>query len=217
MCGNMFAVSMIAALCGTLVLLKVYGRRLSRSEGYSGLLVGAATLLLFTIVAFGHLCDRGGPTGAVFLGTLSAGFLRATVEKKVWRRTLWFAWFVLVCFGTHICHLDGYVGNSHFGLTRRQMADTDLRRVQELLRGASQDRKGLDLPEGWLDESWLRATGESIAAICERKTASTKRLWHTWFTGIFSLQTQRYGIWCPGGPIGRCAESLEIRPRQREP
>jgi hypothetical protein len=70
------------------------------------------------------------------------------------------------------------------------------------------------LPEGWIEEAWLAATGESFPTPTEGVTGTVGHYWYTWFTGVFSLHEQKCGIWCPGGPLKSCVETLEIRPRE---
>jgi hypothetical protein len=214
--GTLFALTMIAITCATLAILKIFGKRPDRNTVLSGCLLFAITLAVLSYVAFGHLCDRGGPWGAVVLGSVLAGTLRATVETKSIRRWLWIGWFAVTFWGSNICHLDGYVGNPLCGKVLTQRSEDRLRYSQDVLRKASEERKGLVLPEGWIEESWRASTNEDFPAPSTCHPGIVGHYWHTWFTGVFSLETHDCGIWCAGGPLKTCCDSLEIRPRPHE-
>ena len=210
--GNIFALAIIAMACATFAILKVYGKRPDRRAVVAGALLMIVTFFVLAIVAFLH-CSRGGPTVPVFLGTISAGVVRAAVEKKLWRRLLWIGWFLLISWGSVLCHLDGYVGNPEYA--KRFVPLNTFKSVREELRKESQTRKNIQLKEGWIGESWRAATGEDfIPWRCD--SAFVGQYWHTWFTSVYSLETQHFGIWCPGGSLETCSESLDIRPRERE-
>lgn len=210
--GTIFALAVIAMTCATLIAVKTLGKRMDERARHSALVVALVTCVILAYIAFGHLCNRGGPTGCVLLGTVSAGLLRATVNKAGVRRAMWVGWFVLTLWGMDLCHLAGYVGNPDYG-TALQSPQNVLKYVQDRLRSESGGRKALTLPKGWLAPSWQAATGTDFPYLPFAETATTGCYWHTWFTGIFSLHTQRWEVWCPGGPLASCIEKLELRVR----
>jgi len=211
--GNVFALAIIGTAWAALAILKAFGKRPDGKAVFFAALLAVATFFVLAFAAFSHLCSRGGPFGAVALGAVSAGALRATVDKKACRRVMWGCWLILTVWGTGLCHLDGYIGNPAYGKWLAQRPFDDLACVQNVLRKASESRKGLYLPEGWVEESWRAGTGEDFSAPTTGLSGTPGRYWHTWFTGVFSLETHDYGIWCPGGPLESCIESVEIRPR----
>ncbi len=211
--GTLFALAMIGMVCTTIAILKLYGRRPDRNGVVSGLLLSVITATVLSYIAFGHLCDRGGPWGTVVVGSVLAGTLRATVEKKGIRRWLWVGWFAVTFWGMGLCHLDGYIGNPLYGKLLSQRVQDRLRYCQDTPRKASEDKKGLVLPEGWIEESWRTSTKEDFPGPSTCRPGTLGRYWYTWFTGVYSLETHPSGIWCPGGPVKVGSESLEIRPR----
>lgn len=211
--GDLFALAVIAMAGVTLGMLKVFGRRPDREGVFAGALILVVTLVVLLFVTVGHLCTRGGAMGVVFFGTLSAGFLRATVEPKRWRRLAWIGWFVLTFWGADLCHLDGYVGNPRNGEWLAQRPTHLLASVRQVIEKAAKDQKGLVLSEGWIDDSWRTATGKDFPVSAGCQSGTTGRYWHTWFTGVYLLETYSCGIWCRGSPLESCADSLEIRRR----
>jgi hypothetical protein len=212
--GSIFALVVIAMICTTLAVLKTFGKRPDARAALAGALLMIVTFLVLWFVAFGHSCSRGGPFGAVAFGAVLAGVVRATVQKKVVRRWLWAGWFVLTFWGMNLCHLDGYIGNPRYGGALSRMRRQDLAYVQDVLRNAPENRKNLRLPEGWVEESWRAGTGEDFPEPTTCRSGTLEHCWHTWFTGIFSLETHDCGMWCSGGSLESCSESLEIRPRR---
>ncbi len=211
--GTAFALVMIGLACGSVAVVWIYGGRPDGQAVLMGALLMVVTFLVLDFMAFGHLCLRGGPMGAVVLGAVSAGVARATVEKKAVRQWMWIGWFMLAFWGTSLCHMDGYVGYSAYGKSLAEKPLAELKHVQEFLRTAPESQKSLVLPEGWIEKSWRASTGEGFPAPATFKSGTLGRYWHTWFTGVFSLETHRCGIWCPGGPLRDCGDSLEIRRR----
>jgi hypothetical protein len=209
--GTVFAVAMIAMICTTLIVLKRFGKRPDERSRRAGIFLAAVTLLVLACVTYGHLCDRGGARGAVAYGTVFAGVVRATVDRKAVRRLLWTGWFALTFWGSLLCHLDGYVGNPACAKRYAEKPAKMLASVQDRLRREAENRKGMSLREGWMDDSWRASTGEEFT----RTTCLSGvygHYWHTWFTGVLSFDVYRCGVWCPGGPIEECSESVEIRP-----
>lgn len=211
--GNTFALAVIAMVCTTLAMLKFFGKRPSYQAILAGFLLMMVTFLVLALVAFGHACSRGGPLGVVALGSVFAGTLRATVEKRAVRRWVWIGWFLLTFWGVDLCHRDGYVGNPTYGKTLARRPPVELAFAQAVLRKASEGQKSLQLPAGWIEESWLAGTKSDFPAPAICQSAVVADYWHTWFTGVFSLEKRQYGIWCRGGPVKSCSESLDVRPR----
>ena len=204
---------MIALICATIAILKTFGKRPDRNAVRAGCLLSSITLLVLTYLAFGHLCDRGGPWGAVVCGSAFAGTVRATVEKKKLRRWLWMGWLALTLWGTALCHLDGYIGNPLCGKMLAEKSLDLLRYCQDVFRKVPASEQGLRLPEGWIEESWRAGAGKAFPARSTFQSGTLGLYWHTWFTGVFYLEMHDCGIWCPGGPLKTCGDSLEIRPR----
>ncbi len=204
---------MIALAGLTIAFLKVFGKRPDRHAILFGCLISAVTAFVLSYVALGHLCDRGGPTGAVILGSVLAGVVRATIERKVVRRWLWIGWFAVTFWGMSICHLDGYIGNPVYGKVLARRPQDCLQSCRDVLHNVSEDKKDLELPKGWIEDSWKARTKEDFPGPYVCRTGNLGHYWHTWFTGVFSLETHSCGIWCPGGRLKSCAEFLEIRPR----
>jgi hypothetical protein len=213
MYGNIFAVAMTVAICASLAALKVHGKSRNRRATLAGVLHMAAAFLAFFFVAFGHGCHRGGPLGAVVLGSVFIGVIRATVERKFVLRIAWVGWFAVTFGGMELCHEDGYVGGlGYIRLLERSQANS-LAFARELLLAASEKRQGLCLPEGWIENSWKAATEEEYPGDYEVELPVWGYYWHTWFTGVFLFHTRETSIWCAGGPLESCAQSLEIRDR----
>ena len=205
--GNVFALAVIAMIGAALAVLKVFGKRPDRRALFAGILLAVVTFFVLGYLAFGHLCFRGGPFGVVVFGAVFAGALRATVERKVVRRRLWIGWCVLTFWGTFLCHLDDYIGNPAF------RPFDEVKYAQTVLRDIPESRKSLRLPEGWIEESWRTSTGEDFPVPTRCRSSEVGRYWHTWFTGVFSLETHDCGIWCPGGSVKSCSECLVKKPR----
>ena len=80
--GTLFALAMIGMVCTTIAILKLYGRRPDRNGVVSGLLLSVITAAVLSYIAFGHLCDRGGPWGTVVVGSVLAGTLLRDRRKE---------------------------------------------------------------------------------------------------------------------------------------
>lgn len=210
--GNLFALAVLALIVASLAALKVYGKRPDRKAVVAGGVHFIVTFLVLGFLAFGHACDRGGPFGVVAFGALFAGIFRATVEHTTIRRGAWLCWFAIAVWGMELCHCDGYTGNASSRQMRVRRPSDELWLAQDTLRKAAKSGKDVRLPEGWIEDSWRTATGEDFPTPTDCETRTAGYFWHTWFTGVFSLQAEPCGIWCPGGTSSDCSESLEIRP-----
>ena len=214
--GSLFALAMIAMTGATLAIVKNFGKRPDRRSILAGVVRFVLTFLILAYLAIGHLCSRGGPFGAIFFGAVAAGVVRASVEKAAARRWLWIGWFLLTFWGVSLCHMDGYIGNAQYGRTLANRPLERLGYVQDVLRKASDTQSNLPLPAGWIEESWRAAVGEDFPAPTRCQSGTLGLYWHTWFTGVFSLETCECGFWCLGGPLKSCSETIAIRPRNPE-
>lgn len=86
--------------------------------------------------------------------------------------------------------------------------------VQDTLNRKLSDKSDLILTEGWIEEVWHKATGEDLfKSQLNIEVGSVNRYWHTWFTGLYRLDSYDTGLWCPGGPLAQCIEKLELKRR----
>jgi hypothetical protein len=214
--GNIFALAIIAMICASVAVLKLFGVRSNPRRILGGVALAVFTFCLFGFMLVADGCDRGVPIAPILLSTLFVGAVCATVPKRKYVSLIWVLWFLLYLWGSELCHFDGYVGNPHYENWLAMVSTDDLNFAQYELRKAVDDKKDIILPQGWLEESWQTATGEKYPGVTEYKSGTVGTFWHTWFSGIYSLQTRQCRIWCPGGPVESCAETIEIRAISRD-
>jgi hypothetical protein len=212
--GDVFALSLIAMICVSGAVIKLRGSRPSPRKILGGAILAVVTFSLFMLLLVGDGCYRGNAIGPIICGPLFAGAVCATVRKKKYIFLIWILWFALDIWGGVLCHSDGYVGNPNYEKDwPAKIAASELLGAQDVIRNASPDKKSLILPQGWLDESWRIATKEEYPGPARWLSVTVGSYWHTWFTGVFLLQSHNCGIWCPGGSMESCIEKLEIRAR----
>ena len=218
MAGNLFACAMLAMVVATLSLLKVAGRRPTRRQILVGILVTLFSCIWLRSMTPFHGCRRGDTVAPELLGGMLAGFVVATVPR--FRAilpavaALLVVGFALSLWGMNLIHESPYVGNPAYPDVLNEISRAKLNAERDFLRAHSAEHAALELPQGWLGEVWPKATGEQISrgrlGYCSGRI---DHFWHSWFTGIYRLEERGNDIWCRGGRLAECVETLEIRDR----
>jgi hypothetical protein len=212
--GDIFALSLIAMICVSIAAMKLRGTRPSPRKILGGAILAVVTFIFFMLLLAGDGCYRGHAMGPIIFGPLFVGAVCATVRKKKYIFMIWMLWFALDIWGGFLCHSDGYVGNPNYEkYWPDKTSASELIDAQDNIRNASPDKKSLILAQGWLEESWRIAAAEEYPGPAQWPSVTVGRCWHTWLTGVFSLQSHNCGIWCPGGSMESCIEKLDIRTR----
>ena len=218
MTGNIFAVCMIAMLVGALAALLRWGTRPSSRGTVIGLLLALVCFVALGFLTPTQACRRGGTIIPVLPGSVLAGVVFAAIPVRKVAAPLMIALLVsgyaLTLWGMELVHESPYVGNPNWPRQLERISSSSLQTARIGLLAVSPEYPDAVLPEGWVEESLHRATGEEpFTRSPGHRSGKVSHFWHTWFTGIYRLETYPNGVWCPGGTISNCVERLEIRAR----
>lgn len=218
MTGNIFAFCMIAMLLGTIVCLWRRGARPTFRGSLMGVLLTLVCFVGLAILTPTHACRRGGTMTPELLGSVLAGFAFAALQRGVKARAivvLLLCGYALTLWGMHLVHHTPYVGDPKWAEELHRISSFSLTRARDGLMAASAEHPDTILPEGWVEESWRKATGEQLFP--DRlgyMSGTVSHFWHTWFTGIYRVEQRHNGVWCPGGAIPECAGKLKLKDRE---
>ena len=222
MAGNLFASLMIVTVAVGLALILRVGHRPTIRSSIVGIVVSVAIFVFLVAFIPRHMCRRGGCSAVpTLIAAILAGLSTATISRKKIAAGASLAFLsvghLLNTWAAEMVHHSPYVGNPRWPEYGARHTSNTLAFVNTTLREIATNRAETMLPSGWLEDSIVSATGESVLERPANFTAaSVSHFWHTWMTGIYRIDEEVVGLWCRGGPLTNVVEIVEIRRRTKQ-
>ena len=188
----------------------------------AGVVLGLAAMFAGGIVTF-HTCDKGQPVlyviyagGSVAALTIFCGRKAATVILSV---VLFAVFLGMARDYARLVHAKGFIGDPN-------TPESDYPKGPILNLIAARDfAANCDsaAPEGFLSDAaksgaWTPGPGTEdprFAFVKDDFEFERARVrWYTYVTGLWGLETRRYGVWTPGGRLSGVAADIELRERR---
>lgn len=222
MMDNILAISMIAMLIGAGLLITFTGSRPSSQLYVSGFLLTAISFAWLNDLTKPHFAKGYYIDVPSLLSAILAGLVFAAVPSKKIKFTAIIT--IILCGLTLtiwvesiICDSQSsYVCNSSFSTDSKRQEEGFLPGFQKILLRKAAMLGEFKLPKGWIENSWLQATGEKLYYNTTLTIEISRPFWHSWFTRLYYLEEIEKGIWCPGGQAIECIPKMVLSNRSIE-
>lgn len=186
------------------------------------ILVGFVGLIITFVQIPIHACHSGATIAPSVFTALSLAVIHACSALRKGKRAILILFLIigsaLVHWSIDLVHSGQSTGNRNHANRLNKAYQNQSETIIDSLNSYpySEKLKEATFPDGWLESVWSDTINEPLF---KKKGAYTiprynvSHYWHSWFSRIYRLEKEWYGIWCNGGKYPDLINNLEIKQR----